>query len=308
MSSSLFYSKILLFGEYGILKNSRGISIPYHKYKGFLSLGDISNIKVKKSNDILIDFYKYLNSNTIKNKFNLKQFKSDIQSGLYFESSIPIGYGIGSSGALVAALYDKYFIKKVSTLKNIETKNFFLLKNTFSIMESFFHGESSGLDPLNSYLNSPILINSKKEIIDIKTLSKNNNGNRGFFLIDSGISSNTENSVGQFLKAMKNKSFEKVFEDKFIDLNDKCVEFFIKGNYKNLEICIKKLSRIVFDNFKMVIPNKFYEVWERGLKSENYFLKLCGSGGGGFILGFSKDLKKTELLLNKYNFKIVYRF
>ena len=308
MSSSLFYSKILLFGEYGILKNSRGISIPYHMYKGFLSLGDISNIRVKKSNDILIDFYKYLNSNTIKNKFNLKQFKSDIQSGLYFESSIPIGYGIGSSGALVAALYDKYFIKKVSTLKNIETKNFFLLKNTFSIMESFFHGESSGLDPLNSYLNSPILINSKKEIINIKTLSKNNNGNRGFFFIDSGISSNTENSVGQFLKAMKNKSFEKVFEDKFIDLNDKCVEFFINGNYKNLEISIKKLSRIVFDNFKMVIPNKFYEVWERGLKSENYFLKLCGSGGGGFILGFSKDLKKTELLLNKYNFKIVYRF
>ena len=308
MSSSLFYSKILLFGEYGILKNSRGISIPYHKYKGFLSLGDISNIKVKKSNDILIDFYKYLNSNKIKNKFNLKQFNSDIQSGLYFESSIPIGYGIGSSGALVAALYDKYFIKKVSTLKNIETKKFFLLKNTFSIMESFFHGESSGLDPLNSYLNSPILINSKKEIINIKTLSENNNGNRGFFLIDSGISSNTENSVGQFLKAMKNKSFEKVFEDKFIDLNDKCVEFFINGNYKNLEICIKKLSKIVFDNFKMVIPNKFYEVWERGLKSENYFLKLCGSGGGGFILGFSKDLKKTELLLNKYNFKIFYRF
>jgi|TARA_B100001094_G_C18137039_1_gene775710 mevalonate kinase len=308
MSSSLFYSKILLFGEYGILKNSRGISIPYHMYKGFLSLGDISNIKVKKSNDILIDFYKYLNSNTIKNKFNLKQFYSDIQSGLYFESSIPIGYGIGSSGALVAALYDKYFIKKVSILKNIETKNFFLLKNTFSIMESFFHGESSGLDPLNSYLNSPILINSKKEIINIKTLPENNNGNWGFFLIDSGISSNTENSVGQFLKAMKNKSFEKVFEDKFIDLNDKCVEFFIKGNYKNLEINIKKLSRIVFDNFKMVIPNKFYKVWERGLKSENYFLKLCGSGGGGFILGFSKDLKKTELLLNKYNFKIVYRF
>lgn len=308
MSSSLFYSKILLFGEYGILKNSRGISIPYHMYKGFLSLGDISNIKVKKSNDILIDFYKYLNSNTIKNKFNLKQFYSDIQSGLYFESSIPIGYGIGSSGALVAALYDKYFIKKVSILKNIETKNFFLLKNTFSIMESFFHGESSGLDPLNSYLNSPILINSKKEIINIKTLPENNNGNWGFFLIDSGISSNTENSVGQFLKAMKNKSFKKVFEDKFIDLNDKCVEFFIKGNYKNLEINIKKLSRIVFDNFKMVIPNKFYKVWERGLKSENYFLKLCGSGGGGFILGFSKDLKKTELLLNKYNFKIVYRF
>jgi hypothetical protein len=27
-------------------------------------------------------------------------------------------------------------------------------------MESFFHGKSSGLDPLNSYLSLPILINS----------------------------------------------------------------------------------------------------------------------------------------------------
>ncbi len=308
MSDTCFYSKILLFGEYAILKNSRGISVPYRLYKGSLKFGNINDKKVKKSNNILFRFYEYLESVSIKNKFDLNKIKSDIKYGLYFESSIPIGYGIGSSGALVAALYEKYCIEKVVRVNKLNNKKNLTLKNIFSIMESFFHGESSGLDPLNSYLNSPILINSKKEIINIKTLSENNNGNRGFFLIDSGISSNTENSVGQFLKAMKNKSFEKVFEDKFIDLNDKCVEFFINGNYKNLEISIKKLSRIVFDNFKMVIPNKFYEVWERGLKSENYFLKLCGSGGGGFILGFSKDLKKTELLLNKYNFKIVYRF
>ena len=31
-------------------------------------------------------------------------------------------------------------------------------------MESFFHGKSSGLDPLNSYLSLPILINSKDNI------------------------------------------------------------------------------------------------------------------------------------------------
>ena len=31
-------------------------------------------------------------------------------------------------------------------------------------MESFFHGKSSGLDPLNSYLSIPILINSKDNI------------------------------------------------------------------------------------------------------------------------------------------------
>ena len=31
-------------------------------------------------------------------------------------------------------------------------------------MESFFHGKSSGLDPLNSYLSIPILIKSKDDI------------------------------------------------------------------------------------------------------------------------------------------------
>ena len=30
----LFYSKILLFGEYGIIKDSKGLSIPYNFYNG----------------------------------------------------------------------------------------------------------------------------------------------------------------------------------------------------------------------------------------------------------------------------------
>ncbi len=36
MRESLFPAKILLFGEYGILKNSSGLSIPYNIYKGTL--------------------------------------------------------------------------------------------------------------------------------------------------------------------------------------------------------------------------------------------------------------------------------
>ena len=34
MKAPLFYSKILLFGEYGIIKNSKGLSIPYNFLKG----------------------------------------------------------------------------------------------------------------------------------------------------------------------------------------------------------------------------------------------------------------------------------
>ena len=77
-----------------------------------------------------------------------------MKDGLYFDSSIPQGYGVGSSGALVAAIYDKYASDKITVLENLTRDKLLKLKSIFSMMESFFHGKSSGLDPLNSYLSS----------------------------------------------------------------------------------------------------------------------------------------------------------
>ena len=309
MKSSLFYSKILLFGEYGIIKNSKGISIPYDLFKGFLKIGDLNNKIVKKSNGKLNDFYQYLgSSNEINSLFNLGQFKSDIGDGLYFESSIPQGYGIGSSGALVAAVYDSYAIDKVTILENLDSEKILSLKKIFSIMESFFHRKSSGLDPLNSYLSLPILINSQTDIKTTGIPFQNRKGKGGFFIIDSGLSSDTESLVKYFIKSMNNEDFKNIFESSFVNVTDKCVDDFLDGNFKNLFNNIKSLSKIVFDNFKPMIPDSFYKVWENGLKSEDYILKLCGSGGGGYILGFTKDLNKAQKQLSEYNFKVVYRY
>ena len=36
MKGPLFFAKILLFGEYGIIKDSKGLSIPYNFYRGTL--------------------------------------------------------------------------------------------------------------------------------------------------------------------------------------------------------------------------------------------------------------------------------
>jgi mevalonate kinase len=36
---------------------------------------------------------------------DLAELKNDVETGMYFDSSIPQGYGVGSSGALVAAIY-----------------------------------------------------------------------------------------------------------------------------------------------------------------------------------------------------------
>jgi mevalonate kinase len=53
-------------------------------------------------------------------------------------------------------------------------------------MESFFHGKSSGLDPLNSYLSIPILINSKNDIKATGIPSQLTVGQGAVFLLDSG--------------------------------------------------------------------------------------------------------------------------
>ena len=60
MKGPLFYSKILLFGEYGIIKDSKGLSIPYNFFKGALKTDENPSEKAKKSNQNLREFAGYL--------------------------------------------------------------------------------------------------------------------------------------------------------------------------------------------------------------------------------------------------------
>jgi len=204
MKAPLFYSKILLFGEYGIIKNSKGLSIPYNFFKGGLKIGNFENDTEKESNKNLIDFKNYLKTieSTIV-EFDFVKLEKDLKNGMFFDSSIPQGYGVGSSGALVAALYDRYALNKITVLENLTKPKILTLKNLFSKMESFFHGKSSGLDPLNSYLSLPILIHSKNEIETTGIPSQTSNGKGAVFLLDSGTSSETAPMVDLFFKSMK---------------------------------------------------------------------------------------------------------
>lgn len=148
--SEVFYGKILLFGEYSVIFNSMALTIPYTHFKGQLSF--ISNYKytdfewAKESNKSIQEFADYLGSLKEKNELlcsiNLKRLNTDIQNGLYFESTIPQGYGVGSSGALVAAIYNEYAEEKIRSSRSLSKKSIFRLKAVFAQMESYFHGKS----------------------------------------------------------------------------------------------------------------------------------------------------------------------
>ncbi|OGS75981.1 MAG: mevalonate kinase [Flavobacteria bacterium RIFCSPLOWO2_12_FULL_31_7] len=312
MKGPLFYSKILLFGEYGIIQDSKGLSIPYNFYNGALKSDENPTEEAKKSNESLVKFVAYLKKLQTEQPelvtFNIEVLQNDVNNGMYFDSSIPQGYGVGSSGALVAAIYDKYATNKITVLENLTREKLLQLKAIFSNMESFFHGKSSGLDPLNSYLSLPILINSKDNIEAAGIPSQSTTGKGAVFLLDSGIVGETAPMVNIFMENLKDQGFRNMLKSQFIKYTDSCVENFLQGDIKSLFKNTKELSKVVLNNFKPMIPEQFHQIWQNGIETNDYYLKLCGSGGGGYILGFTQDLEKAKVSLKDYKLEVVYQF
>ncbi len=308
MKGPLFYAKILLFGEYGIIKDSKGLAIPYNSYKGALkSVSDPSDEAVDSNKNLALfcQYLKNLNTNLVE--FDLDALSKDIKRGMYFDSSIPQGYGVGSSGALVASIYDRYASEKITVLENLTRDKLLKLKEIFSLMESFFHRKSSGLDPLNSYLSLPILINSKTNI-EPTGIPSQKEGRGAVFLLDSEQTGKTEPMVSIFMNKMKNEGFRKMLNEEFVSYTDACIDDFLHGNIKSLFGNVKNLSKVVLAHFKPMIPTAFHRVWEQGIQTNDFYLKLCGSGGGGYILGFTENYEKAKESLKDYKLELVYRF
>ena len=175
-------------------------------------------------------------------------------------------------------------------------------------MESFFHGKSSGLDPLNSYLSIPILINSKDNIEATGIPTQSLTGKGAVFLLDSGIVGETAPMVTIFMENLKDQGFRTMLKNQFVKYTDACVENFLGGDIKSLFSNTKKLSKVVLNNFKPMIPEQFHGIWQNGIDTNDYYLKLCGSGGGGYILGFTQDLEKAKQSLKGYTLEVVYQF
>jgi len=308
-----FHSKILLFGEYGIIQNSMGLSIPFNSFKGKLAfLGkEGSDHRAHTSNQHLKEYLQYLKQLHAENKLlaqlDIARLERDIKKGLYFDSDIPQGFGVGSSGALVAAIYDNYASNKFDR-DHIRSDDILKLKEQLAQMESFYHGRSSGMDPLICYLNLPLLIQSKTNIGTVSLPAEHKEGKGAIFLIDTGTPGRTRPLVQWFLEKCKSKDFLKTFHEHYVPYNDQCIRDFLKGETKDLFYNLYHISKFMLENLHPMIPKLFRKVWEKGLETRAYYLKLCGSGGGGFILGFTENLELAREYLRDHQIKVIHKF
>ncbi|WP_052910729.1 mevalonate kinase family protein [Riemerella anatipestifer] len=308
MANPLFYAKILLFGEYGIIENSQGLTLPYSFYKGTLKFSDLSSDFERQSNQSLLKYADYLQSLALPKDFelNVSELKKDINKGLFFDSNIPQGYGVGSSGALVAAIFERYSLKKYNP-EHISKEDLKQLKKVFGELESYFHGKSSGIDPLICYMNLPILIENK-ENVDRVSIPKEQQGKGAIFLIDSGVVGETGPMVQIFFEKLKQEGFRKTLKEEFIRYNNACIEAFLKKDMNPFFKNLRKLSLWAYEHFRPMIPEGIFNAWKKGLDTNTYYLKLCGSGGGGYILGFTQDYDKAEKMLEGFKKEVIYRF
>ncbi len=309
-----FNSKVLLFGEYSALYNSMALVMPYDRFSGQLTFanGDVSNKFAFRSNEFLKKFSTFIASHVDENfALEVKQFEWEIENGLFFNSNIPQGYGLGSSGALVVAIFLRY-LKKAKELKD-ELKGLTLgtaqkLKMSLGQMESFFHGTSSGLDPLSIILNKPILYKSAEEVLPVSIPGRNEKGKNVIFLLNTGIPRQTSVMMKEFRNFCDDLEFRNKIHDELVHYTNESIYSFLEEKPASLYKNLNKLIQFQLREMEYFIPSSFQKIVREGIKNGDYFLKICGAGGGGFMLGFTDNWQKTNEDLRHFAIEVIYRY
>jgi mevalonate kinase len=240
------------------------------------------------SNQLLRELAGFLETTETASDFlNLNSFRDDLATGLYFQSNIPNQYGVGSSGALTAALYHRYSRgNDALTLPEI--------RQQMAVIESFYHGTSSGLDPLVSYVQKPVWIESSNRISTEAGWPGKFLAEYDVFLIDSGLQGGTGSLVNWFMEQHQRAAFRDVFDGELVKNINLIIEHLLSDPREDVRPVLRAISLFQLNHFRPMIPMGFRKHFRYGLESGDFTLKLCGSGGGGYLLGFTQSRAATE--------------
>jgi mevalonate kinase len=288
-----FPAKIFLFGEYGILLGGSGLAIPYPRFSGKLVI-DSSSLNQSSfsylSNQSINHLSTYFRNNEKQFKFlNLKRLYEDTIRGLWFDSTISSGYGIGSSGALIAAIYSEYRRETIADYR--------VVRQHLSSMEDYFHGSSSGIDPFVALIQKPVLLKPYDSLELLSDWSLERLG-LNVFLVDTGIKAKTISLVDWFKAKMMQNEFRIPTNEDYLKTNRIIVEKIRQNEFVPIKD-IMTISRYQLDYLSPMIPESFQKHFLNGLASDYFAFKLCGSGGGGYMLCFSADTDYSIEYLKK---------
>jgi mevalonate kinase len=284
-----YHGKLLLFGEYTILKGSRALAMPLPRYGG--QWGYSESIPAALSLEgFVAHLHKLEKNDGLLAELQLSAFEREVNKGLYFDSDIPVGYGVGSSGALCAAVYERFALSPISRQ---DESRYAQLKSQLAQLEGYFHGASSGTDPLICYLDQPVLLFPDGHVhpVDFRPQGRQEGH---FFLLDTGISRKTGALVELFIAKCESSAYAAAIANRLVPATHAAIEAYLAADDQKLAAAVSQISSLQIEHFAEMIPGSCQKIWAEGLESRAYALKLCGAGGGGFILGYTRDFEAAK--------------
>ncbi|MGN0032686.1 MAG: mevalonate kinase [Candidatus Limimorpha sp.] len=293
-----YYGKVILFGEYSMIFGSPALIMPLYSNSAHWDyIWRSPGKKNYASNRSLRAFADYLCKNELfADKLNIDKLRSELRKGLFLDSNIPTGYGVGSSGALTAAIYDRFHKGEI-------IEDYLELKSFLGAMENCFHGNSSGLDPLQCFIGKPFIISDG--IVDI--LDNNFIDNKiHIFLVDSGEKAETKRLVNYFMEQHENDTYRRAYNELYLPLVNLCIEKLVSGNIDDFFTSLERLSYYQTVMLRPMLTDNMLPLMKMKRSDAHFQIKICGSGGGGFYLGFSDDKNATETFMKDNGFPIVW--
>lgn len=286
-----YFSKVILFGEYSMIFDATALMVPLKRFSAqWQFTDDLKASRAVASNGSLRKFCQYLTADALLSQLvDAESFANDLDKGLYLPSNVPTGYGLGSSGTLVAAVFDRYAKQRISDMME--------LKKIFGLMESFFHGSSSGIDPLQCYLSKPFMISAEKgvELLDDGFMKKDIH----ICLIDTKIKSNTKPLVEFFKQQRQNKDYLDRFQQQYVPQVRSCIASMVAGKKDAFFASLKQLTQGQFEFLRPMVTDNTMDLFTADFDF-HFGVKISGSGGGGYVLGFTDDVASaSELLENR---------
>lgn len=287
---TLYYSKVILFGEYSMIFDATALMVPLQQFSARWKLSKLTMPRAKKSNENICRFRNYLaDIKNISASIDIDALSRDLNFGLNLSSNVPSGYGLGSSGTLVAAVYDRY--------AKLHTNDLMELKSIFGQMESYFHGSSSGIDPLQCYLGKPFRISPQGvELVNGGFLKRDIH----ICLIDTKIKSNTRPLVQHFKEKRQDGAFLNAFQRDYVPHVTDCINHLIDGANEAFFYSLAQLTKAQLQFLRPMITENTLQLFEQN-HDFNFGVKISGSGGGGYVLGFTDNIEKASRLLANFD-------
>lgn len=281
-----YAAKLMLAGEYGVVVGSEAITVPLEIFHARLSdhHADTDEKRFYASVESLRNMVSYIQS-LPKNSFfatpRIPDLIHMIKKDFYIESTIPEGYGVGSSGAVSALIYDQFFEGHEELSLEEQHKD-------LATLESCFHGKSSGVDAMTCFSGKVLHFLPDGKILEPGKNPLQPPGNYRFFLLDSKNIFETAPLVKYFLEKMKEEEYSHRINDEYKILISKLIGTLTGKVQADPAVVFRALSDFQWNNFRRMIPENVEDAWINGQANNTYYLKINGSGGG-FMLGLAAE-------------------